>query len=74
MFAIPYSVFRGFSIFQQIASKTLSKFEKHPQTGRRWPPNAPKRVPRALQETPRALQEAPKSALRGPKSATKTLK
>ena len=32
IFAIPYSVFDGFSIFQQIASKPLSKLQNLPQT------------------------------------------
>ena len=49
IFAIPYNVFHGFSIFQQIVSKTLPKLQ-----------NAPKRLPRTSQDPSKRPQERSK--------------
>ena len=60
IFAIPYSVFHGFSIFQQIESKMLSKLQNPPQHALRCVQNAPKRLPKGLQEASKRSQEHPK--------------
>ena len=49
IFAIPYSVFQGFSIFQSIASNTLFELQHSPKQ----PPNVSKILPRSSQEPPK---------------------
>ena len=52
--------FHGFSIFQRIASKTLSKLQNHSQTAPRWLQNTLKRLPRGSQDLSKRLQERSK--------------
>ena len=68
IFAIPYSIFHGFSIIQQIASKMLSKLQIRSKTAPKSFRNAPKSLPRGSQDTPRTLPRGPKSVPRGPQS------
>ena len=50
IFAIPYSVFQGFSIFQSIASNTLPELQHNSQTAPKWFQDTPKILPRASQD------------------------
>ena len=68
IFAIPYMVFHGFSIFQQIASKTLPKLQntskispKRTKLPPKYSQDAPKRLPRASQDPPKRPQELSKT-------------
>ena len=57
-FAIHYNAFEGFSIFQQIASKTLPKLQSSSKTLSKCHRNAAKSLARAFHEAPRPLQES----------------
>ena len=64
IFAIPYSVFHSFSIFQHIASKTVSEVKNHPSCDSKRLPRASQEASKRPQErskTPRALHEAPRA-------------
>ena len=50
IFAIPYSVFQGFSIFQSIASNTLPELQHNSQTAPKCLQDTPKILPRASQD------------------------
>ena len=50
IFAIPYSVFQGFSIFQSIASNTLPELQHNSQTASKCLQDTPKILPRASQD------------------------
>jgi len=53
IFAIPYSVFQGCSIFQSIASNTLPELQHNSQTAPKCLQDTPKILPRASQEPPK---------------------
>ena len=68
IFAIPYGVFHGSSIFQQIASKTLPKLQntfkitpKRTKLPQKCSQDAPKSLPRASPEPPKRPQERSKT-------------
>ena len=50
VFAIPYMVFHGFSIFQSIASNTLPELQHNSQTAPKCLQDTPKILPRASQD------------------------
>jgi len=66
IFAILYSVFKGFSKFRQSAWKTLSEYENSTRNALAWVQNAfktfprrPKKLRRGSQDAPRSFQDAP---------------
>ena len=74
IFAIPYSVFEGFSKFRQSARKTLSEYENATRNASVWVqnlletlPRQPERLPRGSHEGPKRPQEASKTLRRWPK-------
>ena len=61
IFAIPYSVFQGFSIFQSIASNTLPELQHNSQTAPKCLQDTPKILPRASQDPFLEASRAPTS-------------
>ena len=69
IFAIPYSVFQGFSIFQQIASKMLPEVKKYPQCDSKRPPRVSPETSKRPQERSKRLQELSSRPQEHPKIA-----
>ena len=74
IFAIPYSVFEGFSTFQQIASKVLFRPQNSSKTSPKSLQNASKSLPRGPQDTPRTLPRGPKGVPRALQTLPRALK
>ena len=74
IFAIPYSVFEGFSKFQQIASKVLFRPQNSSKTSPKSLQNASKGLPRGPQDTPRTLPRGPKGVPRALQTLPRALK